>query len=640
MLNILRRKKGAWWIKVLLLGIAASFIVGFGAFMYIGRLLGKKAPEDVVIKVNDYEITVAEFYNNMRETERRYKELLGDNFEKFASREQLKNIVISQFVTRALLLSEAKRLGITVSDEQLRNSIASFKAFQDENGKFRLELYERVLARYNMTPSGFEEGHRTDLLVDNMRDFIQLLSFTSPTESIQSFMLLGDRVSLEFCSIDPQDFEAQVKLTDEEVADYFKKHTEEFKIPEKRVALHAQVEVEPFKKQVSLLDEDILSFYNEKQSELFTEQETVRARHILITVPPSASNDAENAARDIAESIRQRAIGGEDFAELAKKYSQDPANKEQGGDLGYFSRGDMVKQFEDVAFPLDVGQISEVFRTRYGLHIVKVEDKKPERIKSLEEVKDFIVATLTEKRADELAKAKADELAFGARTRGLDAAASELGYEAKKTEPVAATETASADGGQSFTRALFALEKVGDVAEPVKGLKSYEVLSLAEIIKEHIPTLEEVKDKVAEKIRVEKAANLAEEKAKQLLSRAREVGLEQAASEMNVAGDETELFSIRSPSIPKIGESVELKEDAFSAKPDELLPKIYRVGDKLVVAKLTERINTNLDDFRAVQYQLKMGLNAYKREELLRAWLEAARARAKIKIDEKALSQL
>lgn len=639
MLNILRRKKGAWWIKVMLLGVAASFVIGFGAFMYIGRLLGRKAPEDVVIRVNDYKVTMEEFYNSLRETERRYRELLGDNFEKFASREQIKSMVVSQFITRALLLSEAERLGITVSDEQLRNSIASMKAFQDENGNFKMDIYERVLARYNMTPAKFEKSLRADLLVENMRDFIQLLPFTSSDESMQSFVLFGDKASLAFCSIDPKDFESQIKLTDEEVADYFEKHKEEFRVPEKRIALYVPIEIEPFKKQVSLTDEDVLSYYNEKQAELFTEKESVRARHILITVPLDASSDVETAAKNLAESIRQRAISGEDFSELAKKYSQDPGSKEQGGDLGYFSRGSMMRQFEDVAFSLDIGQISEVFRTQYGFHIVKVEDKKPERVKSLEEVKDFIIETLTEQRAEELAKTKADELISAARSKGLETTAKEMGYEAKKTEPLTATESADVDGGLLFTRALFALEKTGDIAEPVKGLYSYQVLSLAEIIKEHIPTLDETKDKVVEKLKSDKATSLAEEKANQLLSRAKEVGLEQAASEMNIAGDETDFFSIRSPSIPKIGESVELKEDAFSAKPDELLPKIYRVGGKLIVAKLIDRTNTNPDDFKTVQYQLTTTLDAYKREELLRAWLEQARSRAKIKIDEKALSQ-
>ena len=641
MLNILRRKKRSPWVKALLLGIVLSFLIGFGALMYIGRLWGKRAPEDIVISIDDYKVSISEFQNNMREAERRYRELLGDNFDKFASRDQLKSMVISQIVTRALLLNEAKRLNIAVSDDELRDSIANLKAFQDENGTFRLELYEHALMRYKMTPHEFEDSHRMDLTLENMRDFIQMLPFTSSIESMESFIVASDRVMLAFCSIDPKDFEAQIKLTDQEVADYFNKHKEEFKVPERRVALHVPIEIEPFKQKISLSAEDIQSFYNEKQNELFTEKESVRARHILITVSPKATRDVEDAARKLIEDIRQRALSGEDFAELAKKYSQDPGSEAQGGDLGYFSRGSMIKQFEDAAFSLDVGQISDVIRTRYGFHIIKVEDKKPERVKSLEEVHDYIVTTLTEQKANELAKAQADELATKAREKGLEVAAKEMSYEAKKSAPIAATDTPSdADGGQSFTKALFSLEKPSTVAEPLEGTKAYEVFSLAEIIKEHLPTLDEAKEKVVEQIKLDGAMNLAFDEAKKLLERSKEVGLEQAATDMKITVDQTDPFSIRGPSIPKIGDSVELKEDAFSAQQNQLLPKVYKVSDKLIVAKLIERRDANPSDFRIVGYQVTNGLNSYKREELFRLWLDQAKAKAKIKIDEKALGQI
>ncbi len=641
MLSFLRRKKKSPWIKALLLGVALSFIIGFGAFMYIGRLLGKRSPEDVLLKVGDYKITMQEFYNSLRSTERRYKELLGDNFDRYTSRDKLKNMVLSQFITRALLLNEAKRLGITVSDEELRRSIAGFKAFQNEQGRFSLDIYERVLARYRMNPREFEDSHRTDLTVDKMRDFIQLIPSLTETELWQEFVLANERARLRFCSLDPADFEDQVHLSDEEIKAFFEDNKEMFKVPEHRIALHVQIKFDSMKQEVSVSDDEITEFYEENLDKLFTEPEMVRVRHILIKFPPSASDEVASAARQLAESIRQRALGGEDFAKLAMQYSQDTYTRDSGGEVGYIKRGEAPREFEEVAFSLGIGEISEPVRTRFGYHIIKVEDHKPERVKELNEVRDEIIKTLEQRKAKELAKSKAEVLASRAREVGIEAAAKELGYEASKTEPLSKNDIPTdAEGGLAFVRALFALTKQGDVAEPVEGQTAYEVLSLSEIIPEHIPTLDEARDRVVSHMTSERAMKLAEQEAQKLLERAKEVGLEEAAKTLGISISRTSSFAIRGPNIPQIGQSAELKVDAFSAKAGELLPKVYRVANKLIVAELAERSSPNPRDFKAMRHQIAQALAAKKRQELLRAWLEAARSRATIEIDEKALSHL
>jgi len=641
MLSFLRRKKKSPWVKVLLLGVAASFVVGFGAFIYIGKFLGRRSPEDTLLEVGSYKVTIQEFYNKLRDTERRYKELLGDNFDQYTSRAKLKNIVLSQFITRALLLSEAKRLGVVVSDEELRRSIANFKAFQDQQGNFSLDLYERVLARYRMNPREFEDSHRMDLTIEKMRDFIQTMPSLPEIELWQSFVIASDKARLQFCSIDPADFEGQVHPTDEEIEAYFEDNKEVFRVPEHRVALHVKVEFEPLEQETSVSDEEITEFYERNLDKLFTEPEMVSARHILISVPPDSSQEMVSAAKQFAESIRQRAVGGEDFAELARRYSQDSYTRDSGGDLGYFKRGDTTREFDEVAFSLEVGEISEVVRTRLGYHIIKVEDHKPERAKDLEEVRGEILATLEDKKTQELAKSKATELAAKAREVGIEAAAKELGYEAVKAEPLSAEDIPhDADGGPAFVRALFALENEGDVAEPVKGSSAYEVLSLAEVIPDHLPTLEEARERVIVQMTSERAAKMAEQKAQSLFERAREVGLEKAAEEMGIAVDETPSFAIRNPYIPQIGQSAELKADAFAAKRGKLLPRVYRVANKLIVAKLQEHESSDPQDFKAVRYQLGRSLADRKRQELLRVWLEVARSKADVKIDEEALAQL
>src|SRR4030043_813597 len=376
MLDFMRRHAQSWMIKVALGAVVVVFI-------FWGIWNPREGRERDLVKIGDQTITITEarnYYQNLRE---RFQSIYGERFtEEMDKKLGLKERAVKDLIHKVLLLQEAKRLGLRVMPEELQSSIQNHPAFQKE-GAFDQATYLRALQRARMTPKEFESSQKQMLLITRVQNLIASSAKISDREILAAYQNTFEKVNLDVLSFSPSDIQ-DISSTPEELKTYFAKHREEFKIPPKANARYLLFNPKEYSQQVKVTPSEIDNFYQNNR-EKFGQPKRVKVRHILIKSDPK---DAEAAAkaRQKAESIREAAAKGRDFAVLAKQHSEDPGTKDRGGEIGFITRGQVVPEFEEAAFSLKVGGMSNVIQTPYGLHILKVDEIQEARTEPLEKI--------------------------------------------------------------------------------------------------------------------------------------------------------------------------------------------------------------------------------------------------------------
>jgi len=500
----MRTHASSWIIKV---GLSVIIVV---FALYFGFRPGKGRHEGMVAKVNGQVISI-------KDLNERYQTLMAlyrDRFKGRLSEEMIRGLGLKQqaldeLINNILLYQEGLRMNLRVSPEELSRSIRSYPLFQVD-GNFNRERYEMVLRLNRIEPGDFEQMQEQQLLIDKLRNVVlQNTSIISEEEAREAYLTENERVNLEFIKIGPAVFLEKSGPTRTEVEEYFSNHRESFQIPEKVNLQYMVFRPKDYRDKVEVSQEEIKTYY-EVNIDDFLMQEQVRARHILIKVSPDADSQGVEEARNRAEEILALAKKGEDFASLAKKYSEGPT-AEKGGDLGYFPRGMMVKEFEEAAFSLKPGELSTVVRTQFGFHIIKAEDVKQERTQSLDEVRKSIESTLRDQKAQELAERSAEE-AFYIMYKGgeMEKVADEY--------HVAIEETGFFSRGEKIkdippddeiTSMVFSLEE-GEITPAIEVSKNMYLFRLTEKQQPRLPELAEVRDRVEKELREKKARETAE----------------------------------------------------------------------------------------------------------------------------------
>lgn len=394
MLDAIRERSQGWLAKVILMLIAIPFAL-WGVDSYIQNSGG----ESVVARVGDEKISTQTFDLALRDQRERLREMLGQAYDPAQiDTPEFRETVIDELVTRTLLALEAKRQGLTVSDAQLATLIGEVPVFQ-RDGKFSEEIYLRVLRQQGMTPASFANRLRSDYTAQLLHDSLAGSQFT-PREQVVRLISLGEeRREVASASIGADAYLPRVQLDAAAVRDYYAKHPKEFRAPEAVRVEYAVLSVAALAPQMPVSDEEINRYYTERQAQ-FGEPEQRRASHILIAVPqdaaPAVSEAARAKAAQILAQVRQDAA---QFEASAKKNSQDTGSAEQGGDLGFFARGAMVKPFEDAVFALKPGEIAGPVQTPFGWHIIKLTEIKPAQVQPLEQVREKIATELKSEKA-------------------------------------------------------------------------------------------------------------------------------------------------------------------------------------------------------------------------------------------------
>ena len=621
----MRKHATSWLIKVALFAIVIVFIF-WGGYSYTE----KKASR--VAAVNGSYIGMLEFqsmYNNLMEQMRRQ---FGKQFSpELAETLNLKRQALDQLINRRLLLAEAKMLELDVSREELQNAIISYPAFQT-NGRFDQQRYQQILRLNKLTPQEFEASQREDLIISKVQQFITRGTKVLDAEMLSFFHHTQDKVNLAYVQVDPKDFKTQVKVDEQSIRDYFDKHRENYRLPVKRNILYVRFRPRDYIDEVQPTDREIEDFYRLHQED-YKEPEKVRARHILFRIPPKAKTSDIQAIQKRAEMVLDLARKGEDFAELAKKYSED-STASKGGDLGYFTREDMVKPFSDSAFSLEKGDTSDLVRTRFGLHIIKVEDITVESIKPLTEVKESVIQSVKQEQARELAWQRAES--FIDLSRSLDdmqKAALEKSLAVKESGFFAVNEPIPLLGSYpEISEAIFSLQ-LKEISPVLTLGEDQLVAQLIAIQESRLKELDEAKKEVREDWLAEQSRDLAHRKAQEWLEISRKEGtITNVARNNKLEVKKTGLFTAISPARP-IGNQRDLVITAFSLRLGQpVAVEVYEVDGKFLILQLEDRQPATEEEFQKQRANLASQLLLAKKEQTFSRWIMGRREKSDIKI--------
>ncbi len=510
------RERAQGWIAWIIVGLIILTFALWGIGEYF-----REEPPIYVAKVNDEPITQMEFQRAMEQERARLQEMMrGADLTQFE--QQLKQQVLERLIDRKLMVQAAREAGMVVSDAQLVTVIRGIEAFHDENGEFSNEIYTRRVNQLGFSTTAFEEQLRGDLLTEQLVNGITETAFATDRDVESVFVLQEQKRDLGYVVFPVSAVAEEISLTEEAIRRYYEEHPEAFQEPEKVKLAYLRLSLADIAKQVEVSEEEIESYYRDHQ-DLYGVPEQRRVAHILIAV--SEGGD-EEAARKKAEEVYAKLRAGGDFATLAKEYSDDPGSASQGGDLGYIEKGVLDPEFDDVAFSLAQGEVSEPVRTAFGYHIIRVEEIKPGHVKPLEEVRKEVERELRMEKAqkrylDELERLS--NLVFE-NPDALEPAAEALGLAIQESEWIDRRGGAGMFANPKVLEAAFSQEvlKDGYNSVPIEVSKTEAVVIR---LKAHQPArvkpLEQVRAQVEEMLRREEAAALLQQRAERFMERVR-----------------------------------------------------------------------------------------------------------------------
>lgn len=394
MFDFVQEKKRVVQIVLGLIIITFGF---FGVDSYRKSGGGSSAPATV----NGDKISQQEFDNALRQQQERVREQAGPNFDPaLFDKPEIKRMILDSLINQHLLSSQARSVGLTLSDNQLAQIIAGISAFQ-KDGKFDKQRYESALSSQNMSPLLFESRVREELSTRQLVEAYVKNGYASQLVADNLIRLNEQQRVISLAQISPDTFINQVQVDDALVKDFYEKNQKEFQIPERARVEYLIFSVSALQSQVKVDDAEIKKYYEEHLSE-FSTPELRKAAHILIAVDVKASDAEKQAAKAKAEEILQQVKQSPSkFAQLAKQYSQDPGSAANGGDLGMFGRGMMVKPFDDAVFKLMVGELSGLVQSDFGFHIIKLLAVKGGKPQEFKEVKSAIAQKIKMQKAND-----------------------------------------------------------------------------------------------------------------------------------------------------------------------------------------------------------------------------------------------
>jgi peptidyl-prolyl cis-trans isomerase D len=619
-------------------------------FWGMGGIVGGEKAQ-FVVRINNEAIPPAEFirvYNNML---RMYQDVYKDNFKpEMAKALGLKNRTVDALIRASLTRQEAKRIGLSVDDAEVRDAIASLPAFQ-QDGRFDKELYLRVLRASQISPGEFEDSEQEDLLVKKLQDLILAGVHVSEAEVLDRYRIDHEQVNLRFIKLDSASFIPQVQLTDQDVQAYYDKHRDTFREPDRARIEYVLYPPDKFAGEAQVSDAEVQKYYDEHAAE-YEKPEQVHARHILFRFAPGATAEDKAKVRQRAEEVLAKVKAGEDFAALAKQYSED-ASAAQGGDLGSFTRGKMVAPFERAAFSLAPGETSDLVESPFGLHIIKVDSKESAHTQTLEEVRAQIADKLKQEKARDLARVHADaDRAKVTSGEKLADVAQASGLSVATPAPFARTDVIAGLGrNPELGTAAFAAA-AGEVGAVIDTPNGSIVFRVVEKLPAHVPELSAIRDRVETAVRNERAQALAKTAAEAMLAELQKTpDIDAVAKTSDAKADtakahdakveETGSFTRQATSIPNLGVAPELKKAAFQLTPEKpVAPAVYNVAGSSVVAVLKERIPADAEKFQTGKANLIKQAEERRKEQAMEQFVNYLKAHASIQVSDDYLASV
>ena len=604
---------------VVALGFAASlFVFGASGFRDEERAAAS------VAKVNGELIPTERYQRRYQAYLDAYSQLYRDRVTpELAERMGLPQQVVNDLVQEAVIVQRARAEGLELSDEELNAQIQAIPTLH-EAGRFSLQRYQEYLRRRGMSAAQFENDVRRELTRMKVEQTVKSGVKVSEAELERAYALQRDEVRVAWAMVDLVPLVAAAPASDAELETYLKEHPDEFRLPERRTIQYVTFSPKDFVKPVS--SEDVAKYYTEHTREFEVPREAQIA-HILVRVPETGGSAGEDQARAKAAELIKRIKAGEDFAKVARESSEDPGSASRGGDLGWVRKGQVFPEFEQAAFALKKGEMSaEPLRTPAGFHAIKVIDIHEASKKSLAEVTPLIRERLQAEGAERAAKEKADEV-----KPALQVAADFMA-EARKLglTPVETTVSRSLRSAgtplppDSVEDSVFSL-LLGGVSSPTKTPAGFLVIKAVAQLPAAVPPLAEIKDRVAGAVKRQKGEGVAVERAKQIVTDGRNGDFEAAARKAGAIVGEARFSRLKPDG--KLAGDVML---SALETPRGGVTEPVKTPQGVYVLRVLDRVAADLSAFAQERDKLLREVLNQKQSLAWSAWIERARAQAKI----------
>jgi len=628
MLEGIRRYQYSWQVKVTFafLVLTMSFW-GFGG----GGLFNTVHP---IATVNGTQILVDQVDREATQLRAAVQQIYGANAPAMLKTINIRQEAVERLIEEQLIGEEAHHLGISISDTALQDKIAKEPVFQ-RDGQFDFDTYQDVLRNNNLLPAEYESQERDRIIADTLRNMIDSGVQVSDDEARHEYNLGNEKIGLRYAEIAYDDFTSKISPTEGEIADYYKKNSEQFRQPERIKIVYVHYEPLVLAAKYMPSDKEIEDYYKRNAATRFKHPDQVHAQHILIAVPAGASDKEKAAARAKAlDVLKQAQAKGADFSKLAARYSDDPSNKFGGGDLGTFGRGQMIKPFEDAVFAMKPGQFTMV-ETHFGFHVVKLDESMPAHTDTLADAKPKVIQELRTQAGAKLGRdAAQQDLTAAVAGASLEDLAKKRGIDAVQTPLFAQGEPAGGiEHDRDLLAAAFKLDAGQVVLVPEKGAPY--VIKLLARQPSRIPALKEIEPQVrAALVRSMAEADASAHADKILATIKSPADFDKAAVANNLSIKNVDPFVRADRSIPGIGEFPEVT-DAAAAVPTipGVLDRVMESGGNSYLFEVSSRIEPSDEEWKSAQKQFMQDYVEQRRAQAWQRFLDQLKDQAKINID-------
>jgi len=492
------RKKSKGWVAYLIVGLITVPFALFGIQQYIGG-----TSNSAIAIVNGEDISLTTYYQELNTQQRNLQQQLGASYS-LEIDNNLRQTLIDTLINEKLLENFTNSMKLVTLEEEVRSLIQSNPVFQVD-GVFSEDRYMQILRLNNFTPLGYEFEQSKSMTLDQIKRNLNNSSFLSAAQTKQLNDLVSQQREVSFLVLNTEKYKDQIVVSQDQISEYFDNNKSNFIEGRKVQVDFIELSLDNINQQIDPDNETLQNLYIENE-ELFTNSEQRRAQHILV--------EEESNANAILKEIRE----GGDFSELAKIHSKDITTSDDGGDLGLFERELMVPEFDTAVFSMNVGDISEVVKTDYGYHIIKLNEIHPATLQSFEDVEDQLLA-LHKKNVNQKALYDLqEELSNLAYEESIDAVSDQLGLELQTSDffSESSTEYDEVFVSTAFSDVVFKEGENSDVIELSKD--RFIVMSLANQQPERQKEFDEVEEQIFDILRNIGAKKLIDEVAQNISS--------------------------------------------------------------------------------------------------------------------------
>lgn len=620
MLNIIREGARSWVSQIFIWFIAITFVGA--AFLVWGD--ARPSGGGVAI-VGDREITEREYRVALDQVETRLRNQFGASVDPALLKTlNAPKIALDSLINQSLQELAAIDAGFAVPDEELTSAIQGAAEFMVD-GQFSNSRYFELLSLNRISPSEFEHDFRKELLISKLRRSIERVAFVTDAEAYVRYQYENQPIIVRYVKVRTKDLEDKVAVTDESLLAWYKERKKGFLEPEERSFRMLTASSESFEAIVEITDTDLLSYYEQNISE-FEVEESVRASHIIIQTASDANPDETATAKEKIDKAYARVKAGEEFELIAREMSEGPTAS-KGGDLGSFSRGMMVPEFEQVVFGLAIGEISEPFHTSFGWHIARTVERVSGETPKLAQVRDEVTKKVRNKKAKELAKISMEKISA---TVGPESFAAVTDENPQIKVNSYTIKFGKIDTTLDYPRAaeevVFSM-KEKEVSRPFEVVGGYSLVMVDKITLPYAPPLDKVRTRVEARFRAEEASKLADEVALKIERSVNEgADIEKVAVAEGFSAAMTKQFARETFLDPAKVKDDGMLMEAFELADDEAKSIPYQ-GDYLVIM-VASRLEADKEGAKEKLPQIRQSLKEGKKIRVYGEYVAALRQKA------------